>query len=154
MLPGSSTLLIRNATILATMDVDDREIRGGGMFIRDGQIEQVDVTERLPTSADKIVDLSDHLVMPGLVNGHHHLYQTLDRACPASQNAALVDWLAGLYPRWIRLTPDDVALATEIGLVELALSGCTTAADHHYIWPTGVTADLQFEVARRVGLRF
>lgn len=154
MLPGSSTLLIRNATILATMDVDDREIRGGGMFIRDGQIEQVDVTERLPTSADKIVDLSDHLVMPGLVNGHHHLYQTLDRACPASQNAALVDWLAGLYPRWIRLTPDDVALATEIGLVELALSGCTTAADHHYIWPSGVTADLQFEVARRVGLRF
>jgi cytosine/adenosine deaminase-related metal-dependent hydrolase len=136
------------------MDLNGREIRGGGMFIRNGWIEQVDATERLPASADKIVDLSGHLVMPGLVNGHHHLYQTLDRACPASQNVALVDWLFGLYPRWARLTPDDVALATEIGLIELALSGCTTAADHHYIWPSGVSADLQFEIARRIGLRF
>src|SRR6476646_1831620 len=154
MLPASGTLLIRNATVLATMDLNGREIRNGGMFIRDGWIEQVDVTEQLPVSADRVVDLSGHLVMPGFVNGHHHLYQTLDRACPASQNVALVDWLFGLYPRWARLGPDDVALATEIGLIELALSGCTTAADHHYIWPSGVRADKQFEIARRFGLRF
>ena len=154
MLPRSGTLLIRNATVLATMDLNGREIRDGGMFIRDGWIEQVDVSERLPASADKIVDLSGYLVMPGFVNGHHHLYQTLDRACRASQNVSLVDWLIGLYPRWARLMPDDVALATEIGLIELALSGCTTAADHHYIWPSGVSADMQFKVARGVGLRF
>ena len=92
MLPASSTLLIRNATILATMDLNGREIRGGGRFIRDGWIEQVDLTERLPRSADKVVDPSGHLAMPGLVNGHHHLYQTLDRACSASQNVALADW--------------------------------------------------------------
>src|SRR5262245_15600958 len=85
MLPASSTLLIRNATVLATMDLNGHEIRDGGMFIRDGWIEQVDVTEQLPASADRIVDLSGHLVMPGFINGHHHLYQTLDRACPASQ---------------------------------------------------------------------
>jgi len=154
MLPASGTLLIRNATVLATMDLNGREICDGGMFIRDGWIEQVDVTEQLPASADRVVDLSGHLVMPGFVNGHHHLYQTLDRACPASQNVALVDWLFGLYPRWARLGPDDVALATEIGLIELALSGCTTAADHHYVWPSGVRADKQFEIARRFGLRF
>ena len=154
MTAASGTLLIRNATILATMNSSGREIAGGGVFIRDGWIEQVDVTERLPAEADNVVDLSGHLVMPGFVNTHHHLYQTFDRACPACQNAALVDWLRGLYPRWVRLTPDDIALATEIGLAELALSGCTTAADHHYIWPNGATADLQFEVARRVGVRF
>src|SRR5262249_60475838 len=112
MLPPSGTLLIRNATVLATMDLNGREIRDGGMFIRDGWIEQVDVTERLPVSADKMVDLSGHLVIPGFVNGHHHLYQTLDRACPASQNVALVDWLSGLYPRWSHLRPHDVPRAT------------------------------------------
>ena len=154
MAAASGTLLIRNAAILATMDSEGREITGGGMFIRDGWIEQVDATSRLPAGADTIVDLSDHLVMPGFVNTHHHLYQTFDRACSISQNAPLIDWLRGLYQRWVGLTPEDVALATEIGLAELALSGCTTAADHHYIWPNGANGDHQFQVARRVGVRF
>jgi cytosine/adenosine deaminase-related metal-dependent hydrolase len=151
---ASETLLIRNASILATMDSEAREIAGGGMFIRDGCIEQVDVTAKLPAEANSIVDLSGHLVMPGFVNTHHHLYQTFDRACPGLQNAPLNDWLRGLYRRWVDLTPNDVVLATEIGLAELALSGCTTAADHHYMWPNGAKADDQFRVARRIGVRF
>ena len=153
-MPTSSTLLIRNATILASMDSQSREIANGGMLIRDGWIEKVDTTAKLAAEADTIVDLSGYLVMPGFVNTHHHLYQTFDRACAACQNAALVNWLSGLYPRWVSLMPEDIALATEIGLIELALSGCTTAADHHYIWPNGATADNQFEIARRVGVRF
>jgi cytosine/adenosine deaminase-related metal-dependent hydrolase len=148
------TLLVRNATVLATMDDVGTEIKNGGMLIRDGWIEQVNVSSKLPPHADRIVDLSGHVVFPGLINTHHHLYQTLDRACPACQNASLVGWMKSLYPRWERMTPRDVQLATEIGLAELALSGCTTVADHHYLWPNGNVAEDQFEVAGRIGVRF
>ncbi len=146
------TLLARHAEILATMD--GAEIPDGGLFARDGWIEAVGPTDGLPTEADEVVDLSGHVVLPGLVNTHHHLYQTMTRAVPAAQSAGLFDWLRTLYPMWARMTPDHVRVATRLGLIELALSGCTTAFDHHYLWPNGSRVDDQLEGADGVGLRF
>lgn len=147
------TLLVKNATVLVTMDGDRREIAGGGLFVRDGWIEQVGPTDELPTTADRVLDLADHVVVPGLVNTHHHLYQTLTRAIPAAQDVGLFDWLRTLYPVWARMTPDHVRLSTQLGLVELARSGCTTASDHLYLFPNGSRLDDEIEAARHVGLR-
>ena len=145
------TLLLRRAHLLATMD--GREITDGALFARDGWIEAVGPTSELPDTADEIVDLSDHVVIPGLVNTHHHLYQTLTRVIPEAQDAGLFDWLRVLYPIWGRMTPDHVRTSTTVGLVELALSGCTTVFDHHYLWPNGSRLDDQIEGASEVGLR-
>ncbi len=136
------------------MDAQRREIRDGGLFIRDGWIEAVGPTETLPETADEVLDLSGHAVLPGLVNTHHHLYQTLTRAVPGAQNAHLFDWLVALYPIWARLTPQGIRASTLVGLAELALSGCTTAADHHYIYPPGCRLDDQIEAATEIGIRF
>jgi 8-oxoguanine deaminase len=148
-----STLLVRGATVLATMDADRREIRDGGFFAEDGWIVHVDESDRLPLDADEVVDLTGHVVLPGLINTHHHLYQTLTRAVPGAQDAGLFDWLRTLYPIWARMTPDDVAVSTRTGLVELALSGCTTSSDHLYLFPNGARLDDTFEAAADVGLR-
>ncbi len=148
-----TTTLIRNATVLVTMDAERREIPDGGLFIRDGWIEQVGRTADLPQQADVQYDLRDHLVLPGLVNTHHHLYQTLTRAVPLAQDAGLFTWLKTLYPMWARLQPEDIRLSTQIGLAELALSGCTTASDHLYLYPNGCRLDDEIEAARAVGLR-
>ncbi|HEX6220159.1 MAG TPA: 8-oxoguanine deaminase [Acidimicrobiia bacterium] len=147
-----STLLVQNAHVLVTMD--GREIADGGMFIKDGWIENVGPTLDIPAIADEIVDLSGHLVMPGLVNTHHHLYQTLTRAYPGAQDAGLFDWLRTLYPLWARMTPDHVRTATRLGLVELALTGATTVFDHQYLWPNGSSIDDQFEGADGLNIRF
>jgi cytosine/adenosine deaminase-related metal-dependent hydrolase len=136
------------------MDDARREIPQGGLFIRDGFIEQAGDSKTLPQQADEIVDLAGHIVLPGLVNTHHHLFQTLDRAFPPSQNGNLVQWLKGLYPRWEKFDAEDAATATELGLAELALSGATTVADHHYLWHQDVSAASQFEIARKIGVRF
>lgn len=146
-----ATLLIRNATVLVTMD--GSEIQGGGVFVRDGWIEIVGSTDDLPATADEIVDLAGHVVLPGLVNTHHHLYQTLTRAFPGAQDAGLFDWLRTLYPVWARMTPDHVRVATRLGLVELALSGATTVFDHQYLWPNGSSIDDQFKGAEGLNLR-
>jgi cytosine/adenosine deaminase-related metal-dependent hydrolase len=135
------------------MDGTRREIAAGGLFARDGWIEQVGPSDRLPTEADEVLDLEDHLVLPGLINTHHHLYQTLTRAVPAAQDADLFHWLRALYPIWARLTPDDIRLSTQIGLAELALSGCTTASDHLYLFPNGSRLDDEVEAAGPIGLR-
>lgn len=148
-----STLLVKNAAVLVTMDADRREIVDGGLFARDGWIEAVGPTSELPASADEVLDLSGHVAAPGLVNTHHHLYQTLTRAVPAAQDAGLFEWLKALYPIWARMTPDHIRLSTQLGLVELARSGCTTAADHLYLFPNGSRLDDQVEAARQVGLR-
>lgn len=148
-----TTTLIRNATVLVTMDAERREIPDGGLFIRDGWIEQVGPTADLPQQADVHYDLRDHLVLPGLVNTHHHLYQTLTRAVPLAQDAGLFTWLKTLYPMWARLRPEDIRLSTQIGLAELALSGCTTASDHLYLYPNGCRLDDEIEAASAVGLR-
>lgn len=147
-----STLLVRNAHMLVTMD--GREIPRGGMFIRDGWIENVGPTLDIPAVADEVVDLSGHLVLPGLVNTHHHLYQTLTRAFPGAQDTRLFDWLRTLYPVWARMTPDHVRTATRLGLVELALTGATTVFDHQYLWPNGSGIDDQFEGAAGLNIRF
>ena len=130
-----TTLLIRNVTILVTMDDQRREISGGGMFVRDGFIEQVGPTGELPPTADEVLDLSGYIVLPGLINTHHHFYQTLTRAVPAAQDANLFNWLKTLYPIWARMTPEDIRISTQTALAELALSGCTTASDHLYLFP-------------------
>ncbi len=147
------TLLVKNATVLVTMDDLRREIADGGLFIRDGFIEQVGQSEELPQTADEVLDLSGHVVLPGLINTHHHFYQTLTRAIPAAQDANLFNWLKTLYPIWARLTPEDIFISTQTALAELALSGCTTASDHLYLFPNGSRLDDEIEAARQVGLR-
>ena len=147
-----NTLLIKNATIV-TMDDHQREIPDGGLLIRDGFIEQVGATKDLPASADEILDLHGHVVFPGLINTHHHFYQTLTRVVPAAQDANLFNWLKTLYPIWARLTPDDIFVSTSTALSELALSGCTTASDHLYLFPNGSRLDDEIAAAHVVGLR-
>jgi 8-oxoguanine deaminase len=148
-----TTLLVRHATLLVTMDEQHHEISDGGLFIRDGFIEQVESTKNLPSDADEILDLSDHILLPGLINTHHHFYQTLTRAVPDAQDANLFNWLKTLYPIWGRMTPKDIQISTQTALAELALSGCTTAADHLYIFPNGSKLDDEIIAAQQVGLR-
>ncbi|MCD6577582.1 MAG: 8-oxoguanine deaminase [Anaerolineaceae bacterium] len=147
------TLLVKNARLLVTMDSDRREILNGGMFIEDGFIKQVGKSKELPVSADEVLDLSNHLVIPGLINTHHHFYQTLTRAVPAVQDANLFHWLKTLYPIWARMTSEDIYISTKTALAELALSGCTTALDHLYIFPNGSCLDDEIKAAREMGLR-
>src|SRR3990172_6480104 len=147
------TLLVRHATLMATFDDQRREVTDAGLFARDGFIEQVGPTSELPTRADEILDLHGHILLPGLVNTHHHFYQTLTRAVPAAQNANLFNWLVTLYPIWARLTPEDIRISTQTALAELALSGCTTAADHLYIFPNGSKLDDEIHAGKQVGLR-
>ncbi len=148
-----STLLVRHAECLVTMDAGRREIRDGGLFVRDGWIDQVGPTNELPETADEVLDLSRHLLLPGLINTHHHLYQTLTRVIPQAQDADLFRWLKTLYPIWARMRADDVRVSTQLGLAELALSGCTTASDHLYIFPNDCRLDDEIQAAGEVGLR-
>lgn len=149
-----STLLLKNARLLITMDEERRRIAGGGVFVRGNVIEAVGPTQELPPEADRIIDASGMIVLPGFVNTHHHLYQTLTRALPAVQNARLFDWLQMLYPIWARLTSEVVYVSALVGLAELALSGCTTTSDHLYLFPNDVTLDDEIRAARRLGVRF
>jgi len=135
------------------MDGARREISHGGMFIEDGFIKQVGQNEDLPSAADEVLDLTDHLVIPGLINTHHHFYQTLTRAVPAAQNVNLFNWLKTLYPIWARMTPEDIYLSTKTALAELALSGCTTASDHLYLFPNGSRLDDEITAAGEMGIR-
>jgi len=148
-----STLLIKHADLLVTMDELRREIVDGGFFVKNGFIEQVGQTSELPHDADEIIDATGHVVLPGLINTHHHFYQTLTRAVPAAQNANLFNWLKTLYPIWARLTPEDIRVSTQTALAELALSGCTTASDHLYLFPNGSSLDDEIEASRVIGLR-
>jgi cytosine/adenosine deaminase-related metal-dependent hydrolase len=149
-----TTLLARNATLVVTMDATRREIPGGGLFARDGIIEAVGPDATLPTTADTILDLSGQILLPGLVNGHHHLDQTLTRNVPAAQNAGLFDWLRVHYRIWARRTPEASRTATLVGLAELALSGCTTVFDHAYLFRNGCRIDDQIAAASEIGIRF
>ena len=149
-----TTLLIRHATLLATMDDQSIEHRDGALLVRDGVIEQVGSSTDLPNTADTVIEAQGMVILPGLVNTHHHFYQTLTRALPAAQDADLFNWLKTLYPIWAGLTPEAVQVSTKLALTELLLSGCTTASDHHYIWPNGSRLDDQIQAAREIGLRF
>ncbi|MDP7544844.1 MAG: 8-oxoguanine deaminase, partial [Anaerolineales bacterium] len=147
-------LAIRNAEILVTMDEQRREIPGGGMIVRDGMIESVARSEELELVETETLDLSGHLVFPGLVNTHHHLYQTLTRAVPGAQDANLFEWLRTLYPIWARLTPEAVYVSALVGMAEMLLSGCTTSSDHLYVFPNGACLDDTIHAAREIGIRF
>jgi 8-oxoguanine deaminase len=147
-----STLLIRNARLLVTMDEQRREIKGGAVFVRDNVIEAVGASAELPATADEVIDAHDQIVIPGLVNTHHHTYQTLTRACV--QDNELFGWLQGLYPIWAKLTPEMVRVSTQTAMAELLLSGCTTSSDHLYIYPNGVRLDDSIEAATQIGMRF
>lgn len=150
----SKTLLIRNARVLVTMDAMRREIADGAVFIRGNAIEQVGASTELPHSADEIIDATDHVVMPGLVNTHHHMYQSLTRVIPSAQNGELFNWLTNLYPIWANLTPEMVHVSTLTAMAELMLSGCTTTSDHLYIYPNGCKLDHSIEAAQKIGMRF
>jgi 8-oxoguanine deaminase len=149
-----ATLLLKNAAVLATMDDAGTTIEGGGLYAEDGVIRQVGPSDALPASADTVIDAREMLVLPGLVNTHHHFTQTLTRAVPAAQNAGLFDWLRTLYPIWAGITPEAVYVSTNIAIAELILSGCTTASDHTYLWPNGARLDDQVQAAQELGFRF
>ncbi len=149
-----TTLLLRHARLLATFDDADRTFEDGGIFARDGVIEYAGSSNGLPPSADVTIDASGMVVLPGLVNTHHHFFQTLTRNLPIAQDVPLFPWLVAHYPIWGRITPEGLRSATAIAIAELMLSGCTTAADHGYIWKNGARLDDQIDVAREMGLRF
>lgn len=146
------TLLLRHADVLVTMDATRRRIADGGLYARNGSIEQVGPTHELPAEADTVIDARGMVILPGLVNTHHHLYQTLTR-CMA-QDSVLFDWLVTLYPIWSRLTPEAAYLSAKLGLAELMLSGCTTSSDHLYVYPNGVRIDDEIQAAVELGIRF
>jgi len=128
----------------------------GGLVIADGRIVEVLAQGQQPAQpVAQTFDASEHVVLPGLVNTHHHFYQTLTRACPPALNKRLFPWLQTLYPIWAGLTPAQHALATELAMVELLLSGCTTVADHHYLFPAGLenAIDIQAETSLKLGMR-
>ena len=147
-----TTLLVKNAYIV-TMDDHQRELPDGGLFIRDGFLEQVGQTDSLPDEADEVLDLTGHILLPGMVNTHHHFYQTLTRAVPAAQDANLFNWLTTLYPIWARMRPEDIFTSAQTALAELALSGCTIASDHLYLFPNGSRLDDEIAAAQEIGLR-
>lgn len=128
----------------------------GGLVIEDGRISEVLSAGRQPsTPCQQVFDAREHVVLPGLINTHHHFYQTLTRAWAPVVNQPLFPWLKTLYPVWARLTPEKLALASKVALAELLLSGCSTAADHHYLFPGGLenAIDVQVEAVRELGMR-
>jgi cytosine/adenosine deaminase-related metal-dependent hydrolase len=150
-----ATLLVKNALRLALMNDAREEIAGGDVFIEGNVIKKVG--KNLKVKADRVLDAKNCVVLPGFVNTHHHLYQTLTRNLPAVQDHKLFDWLIYLYQVWRRLTPEDVYVSAQVGLGELLLTGCTTSTDHFYVFPKGRSADLidrEIEGARSVGMRF
>lgn len=149
-----ASLLARNAEVLVTMDGNRRELKNAGIYAEDGIIKQVGPTTDLPATADTVVDLSGQIVLPGFVNTHHHLNQTLTRNLPAAQNNNLFPWLRAHYRVWARTTEEASRASTLIGLAELALSGCTTVFDHTYLYQSGNNVDCQIAAAKDIGVRF
>ncbi|WP_035059691.1 8-oxoguanine deaminase [Andreprevotia chitinilytica] len=149
-----TTLLLHHADILVTMDAHRREIADGGVFIRNGVIEAVGPSAELPQAADEVIDLRGSVLMPGMVNTHHHMFQSLTRAIPGAQDAELFGWLQRLYPIWSGLTPEMIRISTLTAMSELILSGCTTTSDHLYLYPNGSRLDDSIEAAAEIGMRF
>nr|WP_217345403.1 8-oxoguanine deaminase [Noviherbaspirillum sp. L7-7A]MBV0879680.1 8-oxoguanine deaminase [Noviherbaspirillum sp. L7-7A] len=151
---AGKTLLVRNARLLVTMDAARREIPDGAVFIRGHVIEQVGPSAELPAEADEIIDAGGLLVMPGMVNTHHHMYQSLTRVVPDAQDGELFKWLGALYPVWAGLTGEMIRVSTQTAMAELMLSGCTTSSDHLYIYPNDCRLDDSIEAAQQIGMRF
>jgi cytosine/adenosine deaminase-related metal-dependent hydrolase len=159
-------LVIKNADVLVTMNQDREEIRDGAAFIEDNLIKWVGasvdidrfIVESRPdvdrNGLDVVIDASGCVIIPGLVNCHHHLYQSLTRAIGTAQGKSLFDWLRYLYPIWAEMTPEAVYVSAKVGLIELVLSGCTTVADHLYLYPNGSKLDDEIQAAQEIGVRF
>ena len=146
-----SEILIQNADTILTMDATRRELHGADVLLRGGVVAAVG---HGLTTTGRVVQAKGCVVTPGLVNTHHHLYQTLTRAVPGGQDALLFGWLKTLYPIWARFGPEEMFTSTQVGLAELALSGCTLTSDHLYLFPNGSRLDDTIAAASEVGLRF
>ena len=149
-------LLVRNALLVATVDAARRELPGGWVAITNGLISGVGSSLDVAPVAAEVIDASNCLVTPGLINTHHHLYQNLTRAYPPMTNAPLFGWLQTLYPLWRAIDEEAVHVSAWVGLAELALSGCTTSTDHLYLHPHGAGDLLTAEIdaAKDLGMRF
>lgn len=148
------TTLLKNAEVIATMDDQNHELRNGAILVEGNRIKSVGPASELPSVTDEVIDLAGHVVLPGLINTHHHMYQSLTRAVPAAQDASLFQWLKTLYPIWAGLTPEMIRISTQTAMAELLLSGCTTSSDHLYIYPNGARLDDAIEAAQHIGMRF
>jgi 8-oxoguanine deaminase len=148
------TLLVRDAALVATLDDAGRELASASVLVRGNRIVAVGPAAELPRTADEVIDARGHLVVPGLVNAHHHMFQTLTRAVRQVQDAELFSWLRGLYPIWARLGPEMVRVSAQVAMAELLLSGCTTTSDHLYLFPGGARVDDTIEAAAIMGMRF
>ncbi|MEO7760952.1 MAG: 8-oxoguanine deaminase [Casimicrobiaceae bacterium] len=151
--PSRSTLL-KNCAVVVTMDTTRREIAGGWVAIRDNAIEHVGAADAAPPEITRVIDMTGHVVMPGMVSTHHHMFQSLTRALPAGQDCELFDWLRAHYPLWCRLDPEMISVSASTAMAELMLSGCTTASDHLYLYPNGSRIDDEIDAARQIGIRF
>lgn len=148
------TMLLKNADVVVTMDAERREIRNGSVLIKGNTIIAVGKAAELPQTADEIIDLKGHVVIPGLINTHHHMYQSLTRVIPPAQDGELFKWITSLYPIWEKLTPEMIRISTQMSMAELILSGCTTTSDHLYVFPNGCRLDDSIEAAASMGMRF
>ena len=148
------TLLVKNADVVITMDDRRRQIHGGGIFVRDNVIEHIGPTDDLPGEADEVIEAKGMAILPGLVNTHHHFFQSLFRAVPGAQNHGLFDWLVRLFPIYGELTDEAVYISSLTAMAEMILSGCTTSSDHLYLYPNNATLDAQIRAVREIGLRF
>ena len=156
-----SLLLIHQAQMISTQNDAEQEIQNGSILIENGLIKEVFTQEAFDQVkdhwlglADQVIDASHHVVIPGMVNCHHHMVQSLTRAIPSVQNSELFSWLKGLYPIWAHLTPEMVKVSGQLAMAELLLSGCTTSSDHLYIYPNGVNLENSIEAAQSIGMRF
>ncbi len=146
-------IVIKNAQSVLTMDDERRELRAVDIHVKDGQIAAIGQGLRITNTTD-VIDGSSCIVTPGLVNTHHHLYQTLTRAVPGGQDALLFGWLQTLYPIWAKFSPEHMRISALVGLAEVALSGCTMSSDHLYLFPNGSRLDDTISAAQEIGLRF
>jgi cytosine/adenosine deaminase-related metal-dependent hydrolase len=158
-----TTLFLKNADVLVTMNAQRREIKDGALVVRDNVIQAVGTTLEMETwlanqaaasTPDRTLDAKGTVVLPGLVNCHHHLYQTLTRTVGTGGGMVLFDWLKTLYPIWAEMDGEAVYVSAKVGLSELVLSGATTVADHLYLFPNGATLDDEIRAAQEVGVRF
>ena len=145
-------ILLHSADVIVTMDGARRELAGADILIRGGQVAEIG--QGLSAEGAERVNAAGCVVTPGLVNTHHHLYQSMTRAVPGGQDALLFGWLKTLYPIWGRMGPEEMRVSALTGLAELALSGCTLTSDHLYLFPNGARLDDTIEAAREIGLRF
>jgi 8-oxoguanine deaminase len=148
------TLLLRNADVIASFDEVGSVFSWASMLVRNNAIERIGPATTLPQTADVVIDARGMILIPGLINTHHHFYQTLTRNIPGTQDVDLFAWLVALYPIWARLTPEAIRVASAIAMAELMQSGCTTSSDHTYVWPNGARIDDQLEAAAYMGMRF